>query len=301
MKKTIIWISSGGLLITGALVAAGYGNSDRSNDSYYYYNDDKSGNQYNCANGQCGQNPNYNRNQRNMPSNSQYDRNTQQDQNPQYEIRVNKGNYAPSSRSDMRNDRDSDKDIQYYDDNRSKDSSSFKQNDSDRDDNTMSDQELTSKAKSVLDSEKSPKYRNLEVRVVNGTAILTGTIDSSKDREYIKNKLRAVTGIKNIDDRVKAQTKENDLSMGDHSSSVPVSDSKITQDIQHALKEGVMSKGYPHVRYSVQNGSVTLTGTISSEEDRKAVLKKVRKVAGVKDVDDEMNVVPEKKSRASSY
>lgn len=86
-------------------------------------------------------------------------------------------------------------------------------------------------------------------------------------------------------------------------------DSDLKQEIQDKLAKGWFQKGYNDVQVEVNNGTVTLKGTVDSESELIDVEKRVSKIDGVKNVVNNVHVTsqaanPPKsytKDRASSY
>lgn len=69
-----------------------------------------------------------------------------------------------------------------------------------------------------------------------------------------------------------------------------VSDQDITNKIRGALSSGWFSKGYENVSYQVNNGYVTLTGTVETLKNRTDVEHRITKIDGVKQVDNQITV-----------
>ncbi|MDP1834372.1 MAG: BON domain-containing protein [Chlamydiales bacterium] len=69
-------------------------------------------------------------------------------------------------------------------------------------------------------------------------------------------------------------------------------DHKLTQDVQEALKGGMMHKEYPMVTAEAKDGKVTLKGTVSTLEEKKDLETRVNDVDGVTGVDNEVEVNP---------
>ena len=70
------------------------------------------------------------------------------------------------------------------------------------------------------------------------------------------------------------------------------SDAKIRKEIQDNLKSGWFSRGYEEVTAEVVNGNVTLRGSVDTQDEKQKIEDKVRKVDGVVNVINQINVIP---------
>jgi osmotically-inducible protein OsmY len=73
-----------------------------------------------------------------------------------------------------------------------------------------------------------------------------------------------------------------------------VSDQDVTKKIQDTLGSGWFSKGYQNVSYDVNDGTVTLRGTVDTLDDKNKVEEEVKKIDGVKQVNNQIRVSPSK-------
>lgn len=70
-----------------------------------------------------------------------------------------------------------------------------------------------------------------------------------------------------------------------------VSDQMISKDVRDILSPGMMSKGYPNVRFEVRNGAIKLSGSVYSQEDKKNIEDKVRKINGIRNIDNQITLI----------
>lgn len=70
----------------------------------------------------------------------------------------------------------------------------------------------------------------------------------------------------------------------------PASDQEVNKKIQDAIGSGWFSKGYQGVSFDVNNGNVTLRGTVDSQENRNKVEEAVRKIEGVRNVNNQITI-----------
>lgn len=75
------------------------------------------------------------------------------------------------------------------------------------------------------------------------------------------------------------------------------SDQKISQKIQNILKGGFFSKSYDRVSYAVNNGNVTLNGSVDNDSDKKNINKKVQDIDGVRNVQNQIQVLQTSEKR----
>jgi osmotically-inducible protein OsmY len=75
------------------------------------------------------------------------------------------------------------------------------------------------------------------------------------------------------------------------------SDSDIEKKIRDSIKSGWFEKGYDNVQARVNNGNVTLSGTVNTWDDKKSISKKVLDVKGVRDVNNQIQVTGRNSNR----
>lgn len=69
------------------------------------------------------------------------------------------------------------------------------------------------------------------------------------------------------------------------------SDEEISKHVHEALTGGWFSKGYQHVSYAVNNGVVDLSGTVESQDNKDTIDGTVKKLDGVREVNNHIKVV----------
>lgn len=88
-----------------------------------------------------------------------------------------------------------------------------------------------------------------------------------------------------------------------HDSATLSSDQALQKNIKDKLSSGWFSEGYERVEVNVNNGSVTLNGTVGTTEDKNKIEKEVRNIEGVKSLTSNL-IVKEKqagKDEAAHY
>jgi len=77
---------------------------------------------------------------------------------------------------------------------------------------------------------------------------------------------------------------------GTDNGSVGISDQDLTKKIHDKIGSGWFSKGYDPMNVQVNNGNVTLQGTVKTWDDKEKVEKTVRNIEGVKSLTSQINV-----------
>ena len=75
------------------------------------------------------------------------------------------------------------------------------------------------------------------------------------------------------------------------------SDPEINKKIQETLGSGWFSKGFQNVSFDVNNGNVNLRGSVDTLENKNKVEDSVRKIDGVKQVNNQITIVKENSDR----
>ena len=147
-------------------------------------------------------------------------------------------------------------------------------------------------------------YEQVRGSVRNGNVTLTGTVDSQKDKEAVEKAVRNIQGVRDIDNNVKVLRTSEDVQGGKISDSYSGSsdssdeeskltpDEKIAKEIRYDLSPGMFSKGYDEVTSEVKNGTVTLSGTVQTQNDKEKLENEIRKIRGVRDVKNNVTVEP---------
>ena len=78
-------------------------------------------------------------------------------------------------------------------------------------------------------------------------------------------------------------------------------DRTIEKSISDTVTGGWFSKGYTKISYQVNNGRVTLMGSVDTEEDKTKVVDSIRKVPGVVSVDDQLKVTGKASNSSSGW
>ena len=130
-----------------------------------------------------------------------------------------------------------------------------------------------------LQQDRELENNPIEVTVANGVATLKGKVDTQAEKAQA-TRLASVSGIVGIDNR---------LEVGSASLAQAVSDSALTASIKEKLEANEMSR-FDGVAVTTNNGVVTLTGSVQSEQAMKKVLDIAQEADGVTRVDNKLAI-----------
>ncbi len=143
---------------------------------------------------------------------------------------------------------------------------------------------------------------HVNITASNGTVTLNGSVPTAQDREALDTLARNTTGVNNVINQVRIAPAVAETSPGgsapiysggtQEGPSTPTMDQSLSDRIQQTLKNNTASAPLAqNINVSVQNGVVTLTGSIPGDQQRQTVDDLVRSVSGVKSVYDRMQVI----------
>jgi osmotically-inducible protein OsmY len=129
--------------------------------------------------------------------------------------------------------------------------------------------------------QQDPALKNsrIEVTVVDGLAVLKGKVDTQAEKAQA-TRLASVSGIVGVDNR---------LEVGSASLDQAVSDSALTASIKEKLEANEMNR-FDGVAVTSNNGVVTLTGSVPSEQAMKKVLEIAQGADGVTRVENKLAI-----------
>ena len=124
-------------------------------------------------------------------------------------------------------------------------------------------------------------FFNVDVEVTQGRVLLTGTVDNSDLRIEATKTAWGINGVQTVINELQISNYDNILSFAD--------DLVISSKIKGKL---LFNSDLPYMNYSVEtvNGIVYLIGIARSEEERQSVIDLSKKVYGVVDVIDYINI-----------
>ncbi len=139
----------------------------------------------------------------------------------------------------------------------------------------------------------------VNVMASSGIVTLSGSVPTAQDRQALETTVRNTSGVNSVIDQVRVQETEgtpgtttpvySETSPGQ--ATTPETDSALTDRLQQTLRNNANTAPLAQdVNVSTQNGVVTLTGTVPSEQQRQLLDNLVRNVSGVKSVYDQMRI-----------
>jgi hyperosmotically inducible periplasmic protein len=133
--------------------------------------------------------------------------------------------------------------------------------------------------------QKDPDLKNnhIDVTVDNGIATLKGTVDTDNEKAQAA-RLSMIKGIVGV---------QNQLDVGSVGVKQTFSDSAITAKIKAKMGEHRMAS-FTDVSVTTNNGVVTLTGSVPSEQARAEALQAARSADGVTRVENDLTIAPKK-------
>jgi osmotically-inducible protein OsmY len=126
------------------------------------------------------------------------------------------------------------------------------------------------------------KFQNVAVAVHGPEVALTGTVDTYAAKEEADNRIHHVKGVKGV---------ENDIQVA----GLTVEDAVLREELAKALsydRVGYGTTPFNSLTIGVQNGVVTLGGTVYGPTDKDSALSLVANTPGVKDIVDNIEVAP---------
>ncbi len=146
----------------------------------------------------------------------------------------------------------------------------------------IDDSVIAGKIKTKLIGDEFVKARHIDVDVLKGVVYLIGVTESVSQKRMAADIARGVEGVRRV---------ENQLVVGKTSVGQMVDDSVLTSRIKAELikAENVRSG---NVDVDTVNNVVTLTGIVSSMDEKSRILNIVRRVAGNKTIVDNLQVTP---------
>lgn len=130
------------------------------------------------------------------------------------------------------------------------------------------------------------RFSNVQASVQNGVVVLTGTVDNFADKQEADRKVHHVDHVKGVD---------NEIQVGGGGSAASVNDEALRDKLAKQLtydRVGYGTTAFNSINIGVQNGVVTLSGTVYGPTDKASALSLVEHTAGVRDVVDNLEVAP---------
>jgi hyperosmotically inducible protein len=144
----------------------------------------------------------------------------------------------------------------------------------------IDDATITAKVKLKLIEDPITKARKIDVDTVNGVVTLTGAVESEKEIKRAIEIARNVEGVKKVVNNLRVEKR----GVGSY-----LSDKEITAKVKLKLIEDPDLKALS-IDVDTVNGVVTLTGTVTSEYQKKKAIEHAKSVSGVVKVIDNLQI-----------
>jgi osmotically-inducible protein OsmY len=141
------------------------------------------------------------------------------------------------------------------------------------------DDQIEGEVHKALDNKK---FQNVTADVHGPEVVLAGSVDSYAAKEEADNRIHHVKGVKGV---------ENDIQVAGPT----VEDAQLRDKLAKALsydRVGYGTTAFNSLTIGVQNGAVTLGGTVYGPPDKDSALSLVANTPGVKDIVDHIEVAP---------
>lgn len=143
-------------------------------------------------------------------------------------------------------------------------------------------EEIRSGVSSLLSSDSRVKGSRISVHVANGRVVLSGTVPAYPDRSWAEDDAYAIPGVSYVENRLEVRRPEP--------SGAP-DDDEIAGRIRSAL-EWNPSIEAGRIEVSVQDGVVTLAGTVGTFWQRSIACETASNIRGVLDIRNLLSVEP---------
>lgn len=160
-------------------------------------------------------------------------------------------------------------------------------------DKVIPDQEIYKKIKDKIGSGWFSKgYDQVTAQVNSGTVNLQGTVDTWNDKEKLEKEIRNLDGVKRLNSvlRVKEQKPAPvDNEFPQDRANTP-SDTQLNKKIRDHISNGWFKTSYKEISLDVNNGVVTVSGTIDNRDNQKDLINQIQKIEGVRYVNDNLKL-----------
>jgi osmotically-inducible protein OsmY len=144
---------------------------------------------------------------------------------------------------------------------------------------TATDSQIDAEVHKALDNKK---FQNVSVSVHDSNVTLTGTVELYADKEAVDGRVHHVKKVKGVDNELQVA--------GPQTSDVALRDKLAKQLSYYTVGYGTTT--FTSINLGVQNGVVTLSGTVYWPPDKNAAIGLVANTPGVKDIVDNIQVAP---------
>lgn len=146
----------------------------------------------------------------------------------------------------------------------------------------IDDSVLTGKVKAALIADPDTKARQIDVEIFRGIVQLNGFVDSAEGKAAATRVASSVAGVKSVDNNLSVQT-------ASRSAGEVVDDGMVTAKVKAALIADPTVEAH-EVNVTTREGVVQLSGFVDTNEAKTTAGDLARRVTGVKDVQNDLQV-----------
>lgn len=146
----------------------------------------------------------------------------------------------------------------------------------------IDDSAITGRVKTALARDPATSAFRIDVETFRGAVQLNGFVDSADMKSAATRVARSVEGVKSVENNLNVQS-------GERSAGTYVDDSILTAKVKTALAADPDVAAH-NVNIEVHDGVVQLAGYVDSSEQKSKAGQVAQRVAGVKQVDNELEV-----------
>jgi len=147
---------------------------------------------------------------------------------------------------------------------------------------TLDDATVTAKVKTALARDPSTSAFRIEVETYRGDVQLNGFVDTADMKSSATRVAKSVSGVKNVSNNL-------DVKPGERTAGEVVDDGVITAKVKAALISDPNVSGHD-VNVQTREGVVQLAGFVDSGTQKAKASEVTRRVAGVRQVDNQLEV-----------
>lgn len=146
----------------------------------------------------------------------------------------------------------------------------------------IDDSTITAKVKTELARDPATSAHRIDVETFRGDVQLNGFVPSAEMKSEATRVAKSVTGVKNVSNNLR-------VGEGSRSAGAVVDDTVITAKVKTALAADTTVAAHD-VNVETRDGVVQLAGFVDSSDQKSQASEVARKVAGVKQVDNQLEV-----------
>jgi hyperosmotically inducible protein len=164
---------------------------------------------------------------------------------------------------------------------------------------SAADDQIKENVANVLERDASLKNSSIKVKSVNkGTVLLSGKADTLSSHQRALADARSVEGVRKVASEITSPNELADKEIYNEEPSGPSTASNSASDAWTTTKVKMKLMAEPglsplKINVDTMGGVVTLFGIVNSEQDKAAAEAQVKQVAGVKSVENDLQVVAE--------